>query len=186
LNISDCGLEYPPWVEALINREGVVASPEERMRLAIRIARESVDNGGGPFGSVITEESGTLVSIGYNSVMLEHDSTAHAEVMAIRIAERMFSTHDLGHDGLPRLELYSSCAPCMMCFGVIWWSGIKKVYAAANKDDAESIGFKEGLVTMEMWDEIRKKKGVEYIANFCRDEEALRPFEKFKERGMLY
>ena len=154
------------------------------MHLAISLAVANVEHGGGPFGAVVTDEAGRVISVGVNSVVSCCNSTHHAEMQAIQNAQHACGTHDLSEGG-PYI-LYSSCAPCVMCFGAVWWSGLTTVYAAANKADAESVGFSEGPVTPAMWDQMLEEKGVTYVPEFCRSQESYRPFELFKNSGTLY
>mgnify|MGYP001149616413 FL=1 len=95
---------------------------EELMREAIRLSEENVNNGGGPFGAVIARD-GEIVATGGNRVTASHDPTAHAEVNAIREACRRLGTFDLSG-----CEIYSSCEPCPMCLGAIYWAHIGKLY----------------------------------------------------------
>jgi tRNA(Arg) A34 adenosine deaminase TadA len=111
---------------------------------AIQIASESIDNGGGPFGAVIVNE-GKVISEGNNKVVLNCDPTAHAEVMAIRLAASALETHNLD-----TCTLYTSCEPCPMCLGAIYWSGIKKVVYASDRNDAEEAGFSDKLIYEEI------------------------------------
>jgi len=111
---------------------------------AIEIASKSIDSGGGPFGAVIVK-NGKLLSEGNNKVVQSADPTAHAEVVAIRNAASFLETHDL--DGC---TLYSSCEPCPMCLGAIYWAGIKKVIYACDRNDAEEAGFSDRLIYEEI------------------------------------
>jgi tRNA(Arg) A34 adenosine deaminase TadA len=114
------------------------------LRMAIEIASKNIDLGGGPFGAVITKD-GKLLSEGYNSVILSNDPTAHAEILAIRAAASVLGTHDLNE-----CTLYTSCEPCPMCLGAVYWSGIKKVVYASNRSDAEAAGFNDNLIYEEI------------------------------------
>ena len=93
---------------------------EDIMREAISLADNNVRNGGGPFGAVIVKD-GKVVATGVNRVTANNDPTAHAEVSAIRNACKKLKTFDLSG-----CEIYSSCEPCPMCLGAIYWSRIKK------------------------------------------------------------
>lgn len=108
---------------------------EEMMRRAIVLSVDNVRNGGGPFGAVITR-NGEVVATGVNRVTANNDPTAHAEVTAIRNAAQKLGTFDLSD-----CEIYTSCEPCPMCLGAIYWARLKKVYFANNKEDAKNIGF---------------------------------------------
>lgn len=114
------------------------------LRRAVEMAMESINNGGGPFGAVITND-GKIISEAYNKVVLNSDPTAHAEVLAIRQAALVLKTHNLD-----KCILYTSCEPCPMCLGAIYWAGIKKVYYACDRSDAEEAGFSDNLIYEEI------------------------------------
>lgn len=117
---------------------------EEKMRRAIVLSVDNVRNGGGPFGAVITR-NGEVVAKGVNRVTANNDPTAHAEVTAIRNAAQKLGTFDLSD-----CEIYTSCEPCPMCLGAIYWARLKKVYFANNKEDAKNIGFDDSFIYDEM------------------------------------
>lgn len=117
---------------------------EEMMRRAIVLSVDNVRNGGGPFGAVITR-NGEVVATGVNRVTANYDPTAHAEVTAIRNAAQKLGTFDLSD-----CEIYTSCEPCPMCLGAIYWARLKKVYFANNKEDAKNIGFDDSFIYDEM------------------------------------
>lgn len=103
---------------------------EELMRKAIELSIESVHNGGGPFGAVIARE-GEIIAEGSNGVTIYNDPTAHAEVTAIRKACEKLGTFDL-----TGCEIYTSCEPCPMCLGAIYWAHLDKIYYANDRKDA--------------------------------------------------
>lgn len=117
---------------------------EEMMRRAIVLSVDNVCNGGGPFGALITR-NGEVVATGVNRVTANNDPTAHAEVTAIRNAAQKLGTFDLSD-----CEIYTSCEPCPMCLGAIYWARLKKVYFANNKEDAKNIGFDDSFIYDEM------------------------------------
>ena len=96
---------------------------------------------GGPFGAAILDKEGTILAIASNSVLKDHDPTAHAEVNAIRMAAKVLGTHDLSD-----CVLYTTCYPCPMCLGAIIWSNIKVVHFGCQKEDAEAIGFRDDFI----------------------------------------
>ena len=116
---------------------------EELMRRAISLAEESVRNGGGPFGAVIARQ-GEIIAEASNRVTLDCDPTAHAEVSAIRKAAAR-----LGTFSLEGCEIYTSCEPCPMCLGAIYWAHIDKIYYANNRKDAADIGFDDDFIYHE-------------------------------------
>ena len=117
---------------------------KELMRRAIELAEESVRNGGGPFGAVIARD-GRIVAEGANCVVPNADPTAHAEVTAIRRAAQAVGSHDLSG-----CEIFTSCEPCPMCLGAIYWAHLDKVYYACNRKDAARIGFDDDFIYQEI------------------------------------
>lgn len=117
---------------------------EQLMRRAIALSIESVNSGGGPFGAVIAR-NGEIVAEGSNNVTLHHDPTAHAEVSAIREACRKLDTFDLSG-----CDIYTSCEPCPMCLGAIYWAHIDKIYYANDRRDAADIGFDDDFIYQEI------------------------------------
>lgn len=115
------------------------------MRLAIELARENIKSGeGGPFGAVVVKD-GIVVGRGANKVVSEHDPTAHAEVVAIRDACQNLNTFQL--DGC---IIYSSCEPCPMCLGAVYWSRPDKLFFAASREDAARAGFDDAYIYTQL------------------------------------
>ncbi len=114
------------------------------LREAIRLASESVAEGGGPFGAVIVL-GGEVLARAANRVTPDHDPTAHAEVRAIRLACDRLASHDL-----TGATLYASCEPCPMCLGAIYWARISRLVYAASKDDAARAGFDDAFIYREL------------------------------------
>lgn len=117
---------------------------EDYIRKAINLANNSIDNGGGPFGAVIVRNN-KIIAEATNSVTNDNDPTAHAEVNAIRMATKKLNTFDLSD-----CEIYSSCEPCPMCLGAIYWAKINKLYFACNQNDADKIGFSDEFIYKEL------------------------------------
>jgi guanine deaminase len=114
---------------------------EEFMREAIRLSMEKMLAGyGGPFGAVVVR-NGEIIARGYNKVLSSNDPTAHAEVEAIRQACAALGTYQLSD-----CELYTSCEPCPMCLGAIYWARPKAVYYGNTKEDAAAIGFDDQFI----------------------------------------
>lgn len=114
------------------------------MREAIALSVENVRDGGGPFGAVIVKE-GRIVARGANRVTASNDPTAHAEVNAIREAARRLGTFDL-----KGCEIYTSCEPCPMCLGAIYWARLGRIYYANTQTDARDIGFDDSFIYDEL------------------------------------
>lgn len=104
---------------------------------AIEIAKENIEHGCGPFGAIITKD-GTILAEAVNRVTLDHDPTAHAEILAIRKAAKTIKSHNL-HG----CTLYCSCEPCPMCLGAIYWAGISRVIYICDRHDAAKAGFSD-------------------------------------------
>lgn len=117
---------------------------EELMRKAIELSINSVRNGGGPFGAIIARK-GEIIAEGSNGVTIYNDPTAHAEVTAIRKACEKLGTFDL-----TGCEIYTSCEPCPMCLGAIYWAHLDKIYYANNRKDAADIGFDDDFIYQEI------------------------------------
>jgi guanine deaminase len=119
---------------------------------AIEIANNGILSGGGPFGAVIVKDN-KILSEAFNKVILNSDPTAHAEILAIRQASSILQSH-----GLKDCTLYTSCEPCPMCLGAIYWAGIKKVVYSCDRIDAEDSGFSDKMIYSEiMLDPLKRK-----------------------------
>jgi guanine deaminase len=114
------------------------------MRQAIAIALENVGAGGGPFGAVVVKD-GRVIAQGVNRVTANHDPTAHAEVEAIREA-----CHKLGDFQIGGCELYTTCEPCPMCLGAIYWARPARVFYAGSAADAAAAGFDDAFIYDEL------------------------------------
>jgi tRNA(Arg) A34 adenosine deaminase TadA len=145
---------------------------KEFMARAIKLSIESVENGGGPFGAVIVKD-GEVVAESSNSVTTDNDPTAHAEVNTIRKACKKLNTFDL--EGC---VIYSSCEPCPMCLGAIYWAHLDELYFANNKKDAGDIGFDDAFIYDELDLPFEKRK---LKTNQFMREEAIKAFEKWDE-----
>lgn len=114
----------------------------EYMNMAMNQAKFGMESKeGGPFGTVIVDKEGTVISIANNQVIKNNDPTAHAEVQAIREACKKLGTFDLSD-----CILYTSCEPCPMCLSAIIWANIKEVYYACTRKDAGEIGFRDDAI----------------------------------------
>ena len=122
------------------------------MQRAIELSIESINSGGGPFGSVIVKDE-KIISEGMNRVAVNNDPTAHGEIVAIRNACKKLNTFNLSD-----CSLYSSCEPCPMCMSAIYWSRIGNVYYANTRDDAKKINFDDSLIYSEIPKKNENKK----------------------------
>jgi tRNA(Arg) A34 adenosine deaminase TadA len=125
---------------------------ENFMKLAIDEAILNIDRGGGPFGAIIVKD-GRIISCCGNRVTRDNDPTAHAEILAIREASAVLGTWDLSD-----CEIYTSCEPCPMCLGAIYWARIPSIFYGANRDDAKKAGFDDSDIYNEMIKEPGKRK----------------------------
>ena len=146
----------------------------EFMREAIRLASESVSHGGGPFGAVIVKD-GKVIAGCSNSVTLDNDPTAHAEVNTIRRACRILGTFDLSG-----CVIYTSCEPCPMCLGAIYWAGIERIYYANTRQDAAAIHFDDNFIYEEL-DKPLSERAIPIIP-MLRDE-ALSSFRLWEQKS---
>lgn len=147
---------------------------ERFMREAIRLSKENVDNGGGPFGAVIVKD-GEIIATGVNRVVPESDPTAHAEVRAIRSA-----CQKLGTFKLEGCTIYSSCEPCPMCLSALYWAGIKRICYGNTKQDAKDIDFDDSFIYDQL-DLDYDQRSIK-CDHFMRDE-ALKAFQKWAEKS---
>ena len=122
----------------------ITEQDKEFMRQAIRLANESVERGGGPFGAVIVKD-GEIVAGSSNSVTIDNDPTAHAEVNTIREACRKLRTFDLSG-----CTIYTSCEPWPMCLGAIYWARISKIFYGNTRKDARDIQFADDFIYEEL------------------------------------
>jgi len=141
------------------------------MREAIRLSVESLQKGGGPFGAVVVK-NGKIIAGSSNSVTIDNDPTAHAEVNAIRKASKILNTFDLSG-----CEIYTSCEPCPMCLGAIYWAHIDVIYYGNTRNDAKEIGFDDEFIYAEIGldPKNRKIKAIPLLAK-----EAIISFEMWK------
>src|SRR5512143_533412 len=151
--VSLVHVDYPSWVETVVDWDGQYGTDEEKMRLAISVARQNVlSSSGGPFGAAVFEsETGRLVSVGMNSVVRLNNSTLHAEMLAFMTAQARLASYTLAGADMPAHELFSSCEPCAMCLGATLWSGVKRLVFAATREDATRLRFEEGPVFPESY-----------------------------------
>ena len=176
-------IEYPNWIDEVVDWDRTFGSDEDRMRVAIELSRANVERGtGGPFGSTIFEtESGRIVSAGVNGVVRTNNCTLHGEMMAFMMAQQRLRTFTLNAPNLPSHELYTSCEPCAMCLGATLWSGVRRVVYGAAREDASTLNFDEGPVFPESYRYL-EDRGIEIVRNVLRDE-ARAVLELYRTRG---
>lgn len=145
------------------------------MRRAIRLAQDGIDsNSGGPFGAIVVRD-GEIIGEGWNQVTSTKDPTAHAEIVAIRSACARLDSFQLEN-----CTIYTSCEPCPMCLGAIYWSRPARVFFGCTRDDAAKIGFDDQFIYEEI------EKNFEHrqmkLVNFLRDE-ALVVFQNWENKA---
>lgn len=188
MEYSKLVLFLPDWMEGFLAGAGrIFASIEERMHLVITLARLNIEHKtGGPFGAAVFEqESGKLIAAGVNMVIAANCSAAHAEIMALSIAQQVLGNYDLSGEGMPSYELVTSTAPCAMCLGAIPWSGVRRVICGARDEDARSIGFDEGTKPQN-WIASLESRGIAVIQDVLREEAREVLSQYYKSGGVVY
>jgi tRNA(Arg) A34 adenosine deaminase TadA len=167
---SPIHLSLPEWVTTEINCDEVYATDEQRVALAIRLARCNVELGtGGPFGAAIFSQDGRIVGLGVNRVVPEQCSVAHAEMMAFMNAQARVQRHRLNEDGA-RYILATSAQPCSMCYGASIWAGIDEMLIGARSSDVEELTeFDEGPLPAD-WSGELERRGIRVQRDLLRDE----------------
>ena len=180
-------VELPSWIGDVAHYGRAYRSPEERMRLAIDLARNNVvRTGGGPFGAAVFEEaSGRLVGVGVNLVVPLNNSVLHAEIVAFMDAEARAQSYTLAAEGMPAHEIVTSCEPCAMCLGATLWAGVTRIVYGATRDDAAQLRFDEGPVFPQSY-EYLEARGITIVPEVLRAE-ACAVFKLYRDRqGPIY
>lgn len=175
-----------PWVGHWLNERGAALdSAEHRMRMAIGLAAENVRRQtGGPFGAIVVQhDTGRLVGVGVNVVTSQGLSMAHAEIVALCLAQRSVGSWNLAEGG--PMQLVTSCEPCAMCFGAVPWSGVSSLLCAARREDAEAAGFDEGEKPMN-WTATLDQRGIGVRLDVLRADAARVLSEYADGAGAIY
>ncbi len=166
-------LKLPYWIDTfLANYPTKMSSMETQMRFVLDLTERNIrEKTGGPFGAAVFEqESGKLVSVGVNVVVKQNCSAAHAEMMALMLAQKKIGHYDLGDSRFMAHRLVTSGKMCAMCLGNVCWSGIKEVVSSAEPEDVEKItGFDEGP-TPTNYNEQLKIRGINLIPELLREQ----------------
>ena len=174
-------LDLPDWaINELNELPEYLHTNEDRMAAVIEFSRMNFQRGtGGPFAAGIFErDSGRLIVIGVNRVMPFNCSSAHAEVMAISLAQKNLGTYDLGAAGFPAYQIVVNWRPCVMCFGAVLWSGVRSLMIAGAGPELEEItGFDEGPIHPE-WRSELERRGIELVEDVLR-EKAIGVYKEF-------
>jgi tRNA(Arg) A34 adenosine deaminase TadA len=166
-------IDLPAWVaDELADVPDVLPTHEDRMALVHRLAaRNFVEGNGGPFAAIVVErETGRIVSVGVNVVLASGVSAAHAEVVALGLAQARLGTWDLGGTGLAAHELVVNWRPCVQCYGAALWSGVTSLVVAGSGPELEEItSFDEGPMVAD-WAEQFEARGISVLDGVLREQ----------------
>jgi tRNA(Arg) A34 adenosine deaminase TadA len=161
-------LTLPPWISDVADERLRYATDEDKVGLAIALARHNVERGhGGPFGAAVFNEAGRLISVGVNRVVPQTCSVAHAEMMAYMTAQQRLATFRLNEHGGHYL-LATSAQPCCQCYGATIWAGIGTLLIGARAEDVEELTeFDEGPLPMDWIGEL-ERRGIQVRRDILR------------------
>ena len=180
-------LTLPKWAGEFVREYGPSFDTNEaKMRFALALAGRNIEQKtGGPFAAGIFEVgSNRLIAPGINLVTSSKCSLAHAEMVAIGIAQQRLGTYDLS-SGKTVYELVTSTEPCAMCLGAIPWSGVRRVICGARGQDACEIGFDEGAKPTD-WVQALRVRGIEVVTDVLRDEGRAVLQQYLEANGRIY
>lgn len=181
-----CEVNLPGWLASFVEEwPDPLESVEQRMQLAVELSAENVrHHSGGPFGAIVVEEqSNRLLGVGVNLVTTLELSIAHAEMVALSLAQSAIGSWNLGFE--EDIQLITSCEPCAMCFGAVPWSGVTSLVWGAQKEDAEKAGFDEGDKP-ENWVQTLENRGIRTQGNVLRAEAAAVLARYARREGAIY
>ncbi len=171
--MNQLNLTLPNWIDSFLAKyTKIISDPEEQMRFVLALTERNIrEKTGGPFGAAVFEQdSGKLVSVGVNVVIQQNCSAAHAEMMALMLAQKELDHYDLGDTRFPAHRLVTSGKMCAMCLGNVCWSGIKEVLSSAEPEDVEKItGFDEGPAPQNYNQEL-ERRGIKIKPELLRNE----------------
>ncbi len=183
-------ITVPAWVDDVVGDfSGPLETDDGRMALAIALAEQNIDRGGGPFGAVVFIGK-RLVGAGVNRVVDSGFSIAHAEIVAMMRAQRALAATDTGPllgstDTAARYSLVTTTEPCCQCFGALVWSGVERLVCGAATEDAEAIGFDEGPKP-DGWVSTLESRGIEVAQGVRRDDARAVLVEYGRRGGPIY
>jgi tRNA(Arg) A34 adenosine deaminase TadA len=173
----------PAWIDDELEEvPAVIPDREDRMRLVHRLADRNWREGdGGPFAALVAEQgTGRIVSVGVNVVLASGVSSAHAEVVALGLAQTATGGWDLGGEAMPAHELVVNWRPCIQCYGAAMWSGVRGLVVAGEGPELEEITtFDEGPLGAD-WAEQFEARGIKVVRDVLRDE-ALAVFRGYRK-----
>ncbi len=188
MQFPDIQLALPEWIGEFCGQwQGDFETVVNRAAFVVALSREHVLRGtGGPFAAAVFDpQHGMLVAPGVNLVVPSACSSAHAEIVALSIAQQITGSHDLGAAGLPLLELVSSTEPCAMCMGAVPWSGVRRLVCCARGEDAEAIGMDEGTKPAD-WEAALTARGITVVRDVCREGAAAVLRDYAAQGGAIY
>ncbi len=166
-------MRLPEWVaDEVADVPGVLPDRDDQMRLVHRLAdRNWREGNGGPFAAIVVESAtGKVVSVGVNTVLASGVTSAHAEVLALGLAQRALGVWDLGGDGQPEHSLVVNWRPCIQCYGATMWSGVRTMVVAGSGPALEEItGFDEGPMRDD-WAQQFEARGIHVVDDVLREE----------------
>ena len=176
-------IDLPAWLAEAASQCAPLAGDEARMAFVIGLARRNVETrSGGPFAAAVFESaSGRLLAAATNLVVASRCSAAHAEILALSLAQQVRGRFDLGAAGMPACDLVSSVEPCTMCAGAVLWSGVRRLVCGASGEDACAIGFDEGPKHPDWANELRGR-GIEVVDGVLRPQ-AVAVLEHYRAGG---
>jgi tRNA(Arg) A34 adenosine deaminase TadA len=183
-------IRLPGWVAGFVDHwlsapgSGLV-SETQRMELAVALSAENIrQKTGGPFGAIVVEEnSHALAGVGINLVTHLNLSAAHAEIVALSLAQGRAQSWNLRSNG--PMQLVTSCEPCSMCFGAVPWSGVSSVICGARREDAEAAGFDEGDKPKH-WVASLQERGIAVRQDVLREHAARVLLDYAANEGAIY
>ncbi len=183
MNFPAITLPIPDWLSAFLpSPEQIFDTPESRMALVIDLASHNIRQGtGGPFGAAVFDlDSGRLIAPGVNLVTATCCSVAHAELVALMMAQRLVGNFSLSAAGC-NAELTSSTEPCAMCLGALPWAGLRQLSCGARDSDARAVGFDEGDKPPH-WHRLLEKRGIRVLRDICRSQ-AVAVLDQYRLQG---
>lgn len=176
-------IAIPDWLAELNRQSRRFDSDETAMAFVLEATRLNIEEGGGPFGAMVTDPSGEMVAVGVNRVRPAGQSVLHGEVVALMLAQQKLGSHFFA--GLGDFTLFTSCAPCDMCCGAIRNAGIRRLVCGARSEDAEAAGFDEGIKPAD-WVSRIQARGIAVVEDLSRVEGAQLMRDYVDRGGELY
>jgi tRNA(Arg) A34 adenosine deaminase TadA len=178
-------LTLPVWVHEAVDAQRLYTDDDSQVGLAVELSRLNIEHGsGGPFGAAVFSSSGSLLAVGVNRVIPQSCSSAHAEVMALSLAQQRSQRFRLNENG-ERYTLATSSQPCAMCYGASIWAGIDTLLIGARADDVQTLaGFDEGPLPADWRGEL-ERRGIAVRTDIQR-EAACAVLKRYGESGVVY